>query len=349
MGLLSLFRRNVAPDNVSTETRSAMSAGFTAQIIAARESWITGLSDVAELSATVQGCVSLWEGAFASADVEGTDMLPRAALAMLARSVALRGEALFLIRDRLIPVSDWDLSTVDGMPRAYRVTVPEVGGGRSETVLAAEVVHVRLASDPYAPWAGQAPLRRSALSAGMLQAVEEALREVWREAPIGSQVLPLPDGSADDMQAMRAAFRGRRGSTLIVEGMAQAVAAGMHPLADKRREDLTPDLHKAEAGQLLAQAQASVCHAFGVLPALLNPSTTGPVVREAQRHLAQWTLEPLAKLVAEEATEKLGGVVSIDVVRPLQAFDMGAKSRSVLALVNAGLSPADALRLTDLD
>lgn len=343
MGLLNLFRRKPA------ETRNAMGAGFTSMILAARESYISGVSDLAELSATVQGCVSLWEQAFASADVAGTDMLDRRTLAMLARSVAMRGEALFLIRDRLVPVSDWDLSTVDGMPRAYRCSIPEVGGGRQETVLAGEVIHVRLAADPFAPWSGQSPLRRAALSAGMLQAVESALRDTWADAPIGSQVLPLPDGSADDMAKMRSAFRGRRGSVLVVEGVAQAVAAGMHPLADKRREDLTPDLHRAEAGQLLGAAQASVCHAYGVLPAMLNPATTGPVVREAQRHLAQWTLEPLAKLVAEEASEKLGATVSIDVVRPLQAFDMGAKSRSVLALVNAGLPAADALRLVDLD
>jgi hypothetical protein len=63
--------------------------------------------------------------------------------------------------------------------------------------------------------------------------------------------------------------------------------------------------------------------AFGVLPALMNPSTTGPMVREAQRHLAAWTLEPVAHLVAEEATRKLGTEVRTDVMRPLQAFDVG--------------------------
>jgi hypothetical protein len=32
-------------------------------------------------------------------------------------------------------------------------------------------------------------------------------------------------------------------------------------------------------------------------------------VREGQRHLAQWTLQPIAALLAEEATAKLGGTV----------------------------------------
>src|SRR5690606_4010306 len=94
----------------SIEKRSSAS-GFTAEIIAARESYISGRRGIGELTATAQGCISLWEGAFSLADVTGTDMLDRRTMALLARSAALRGEAVFLIRDTLIPCSDWDLRT----------------------------------------------------------------------------------------------------------------------------------------------------------------------------------------------------------------------------------------------
>jgi phage portal protein BeeE len=323
--------------------------GYTGAIMAARASWLAGGGDVAELTSTVQACVSLWEGAFSSADVTGTDYLDRRTLALLARSLALRGEFVALIRpDRLVPASDWELSTVDGVPRAYRVGIPEAGGARSETVLAGEVLHVRIGSDPVAPWHGTPPLRRSALSANLLHELESALRDTWKDAPIGSQVLPLPDSTPEDMQAMRSAIRGRHGSTLIVEGASQAAAAGQYVQQGNRREDLTPDLHKAEAVAQLEAARGAVAMAFGVLPGLLNPSTTGPMVRECQRHLAQWTLEPLCKLIAEEASEKLGGTITVDVVRPLQAFDVGGKARAVLAMVNAGLPPDAALRLVDV-
>ncbi len=94
--------------------------------------------------------------------------------------------------------------------------------------------------------------------------------------------------------------------------------------------------------------------AFGVLPALLNPSTTGPMVREAQRHLAQWTLEPLCKLIAAEASAKLGGAVVIDVLRPLQAYDAGGKARAFGAMVGAlaeakaaGIDPGPILHMLD--
>lgn len=45
----------------------------------------------------------------------------------------------------------------------------------------------------------------------------------------------------------------------------------------------------------LDQARDQIAMAYGVLPGMLNKSTTGPMVREAQRHLAQWTLHPMAE------------------------------------------------------
>lgn len=344
MGILDVFRRK-APRR---ETRSS-GTGYTAQIMAARASWIAGTAGLAEATAAAQSCVSLWEGAFATADVDGAPALDRRTMALIGRALALRGEFVGLIRGALVvPAADWEVSTRDGIPRAYRLSIPEAGGARSETALAAEVLHVRHGSDPVAPWTGTAPLRRAALSAELLHHVEVALRDTFRDAPIGSQIVPLPDGAPEDMAAMRAAFTGRRGSVLVVEGVAQATAAGMNPQLGQRREDLTPDLSRVAAPELWRGAQGAVLAAFGVLPALINPAVTGPVVREAQRHLSQWTLEPLGKLLAEEATAKLGAPVSVDLVRPLQAYDVGGKARAVLALVNAGVSPAAALRLVDM-
>ncbi|MBN2629094.1 MAG: phage portal protein [Rhodobacteraceae bacterium] len=350
MGILDIFRRNIQDATVQkVETRSAMAAGFTAEIMAARESYISGRSGLAELTSTVQACVTLWEGAFSLADVSGTTLLDRRTMGLLARSVALRGEGVFLIRDdRLIPCADWDLSTRDGEPRAYRVSVSEAGGSRSETALAAEVLHFRIASDPVAPWAGQAPLRRAALSASLLNEVETALRDVYRDAPLGSKIVHVPEGSADDMESMRRAFRGKRGATLLIEGQALAVAAGMHPNQSKLPEDLSPNLSMSMTPQTLEAARGAVCAAFGVLPALLTPLAQGPLVREAQRHLAGWVLQPMAEVLAEEATRKLGASVVIDVGRPLQAFDAGGRARALSQLIEAmgrakelGLTPAE--------
>ena len=352
MGILDIFRRKSTVAGHNTETR-ASGTGYTAQIMAARASYISGGSDVAELTSAAQACVSLWEHALSAADVAGTDMLDRATMALVARSLALRGEALYVIGgDGLIPASDWDVSTRGGKPVAYRVSVPEAGGGRTETALAAEVVHIRIGSDPAAPWTGTPPLRRSALSANLLNALEMALSSTFRDSPFGSQTLPLPDSSPEDMQAMRAAIRGRQGQTLIIEGASQAAAAGQYVQQGNRREDLTPKLGEAEAEAMWARARGAVAEAFGIPAAYFNPASTGPVFREVQRHLVQYTLQPIAMQIAAEASAKLGAAVTIDVATPLQAFDTGGRARAMQGIIKAlseaqeaGIDPEKALRL----
>src|SRR6056297_155215 len=160
-------------------------------------------------------------------------LLDRRSLALCARSLALRGEALFLIRDAgLVPCSDWDLKTRDGRPTAYRVSVSEAGGGRSETALAAEVLHLRIGCDPAAPYYGTAPLKRAQLTAGLLQAVETALAEVSETAPLASQIVPFPEAPETDLEQMARGFRGNRGKVLIRESVNVAAAGGPAPQLD---------------------------------------------------------------------------------------------------------------------
>ncbi len=325
------LKRRAAPE---IEPR-ASGAGYTAALMTAREGWIGGHSTVAELTATVQGCVSLWEGAFSLADVQGTGLLDRHTMALIGRTLALRGEAVFLIRDRLVPFSDWDMSTRYGIPHAYRGQISEIGGGRAETALAGEVIHIRTASDAVAPWSGRSPLSRVTLSASLLAEVETALRDVYRDAPLGSQIVPVPDGSADDMAELRSAFKGRRGTALVIEGVAQATAAGMNPNIGQKPDQLSPDLSRSMTSESLAAARDAILMAFGVLPGLMNRAVTGPAVREAQRHLAQWTLQPLAVLLAEEASTKLGAEISVDLMRPVQAFDVGGRARALSAIIKS--------------
>lgn len=327
--------------------KRASASGFTAEIIAARESYISGRRGVGELTATVQGCIGLWENAFTLADVSGTELLTPRDMAMIARSLALRGEAVFLIgEDRLIAASDWDVSTRDGEPKAYRLSISEAGGGEMRTALAAEVLHIRINADVSAPWTGQAPLRRAAITAGLLQAVESALAEIYENAPLGSQIVPFPEAPGTDTEKLSRGFRGRRGSVLLRESVNVTAAGGPAPPTDWKPNDLTPDIQRAMTTETLVAARESICTVYGVLPGLFSPAATGPLVREAQRHLAAWTLQPVAELVAHEASEKLGTLIEIDILRPLQAFDAGGRARAFAGMIEgfssakaAGLSP----------
>ncbi len=348
---MKLFRW---PRRDKLEKRSSAS-GFTAEIIAMREAYISGARGVGELTATAQTCIGLWESAFTLADVSGTNMLTRRTLALIARSLALRGEVLFLIRDTgLVPCSDWDLSTSNGAPRAYRCSVSEAHGGTTQTALAGEVLHVRIGSDVAAPYYGTSPLKRASLTAGMLHCIETALCEIYEMAPLGSQIVPFPESPETDMASLGRDFRGRRGRVLLRESVNVTAAGGPTPQTDWRPQDVTPNLEQAMIKETLDAAREAICGVFGVLPGLLNPSTTGPLVREAQRHLAQWQLQPMAALLSEEASLKLGGTVTVDVMRPLQAYDAGGRARALTGIIQAltqakeaGVDANKALTLVD--
>ncbi|GAB5350740.1 phage portal protein [Qipengyuania sp. 483] len=345
------------PFTKKTETieKRSSGTGYTAQIMQARAAYITGTDGLAELTGTVQGCVSLWEGGLSLADVDGTDMLTPFHLALAARALALRGEAVFAIRETgLVPCSDWDLTTRFTVPTAYRVGIPDTGGGRTETLLASEVLHLRIGSEVSAPYTGVAPLRRARLTGGLLETLETALAEIYADAPLGSAVIPMPEQPDTDMTALARGFRGMRGRVLVRESVNVTAAGGPAPQTDLKPHDVTPDLSKAMTKESLAGAKASIETVFGVLPGLSNPATTGPMVREAQRHLAQWMLQPIARMIAQEATEKLGGNVQLDVMRPLQAFDTGGRARALAAVVQtlalakeSGIDTDKAMQLVD--
>ncbi len=85
-----------------------------------------------------------------------------------------------------------------------------------------------------------------------------------------------------------------------------------------------------------------------------SPVTTGPLIRGVQRYLAQRNLQPIAGLMAEEVSRKLGSTVTLDVTRPLQAFDAGGRARAASQIIDAlaaakeaGVDPATAMRLVD--
>lgn len=295
-----------------------------------------GVAGIATLTATVQTCVSLWEGALSIADVTGTNALTARTLALMARQLALSGEAVFLIEGgKLLPVSDYTIATNGSEPTAYLLTIPDTLGGIMRTALAAEVLHVRTGCDIRAPWQGVSPLKRASLSAGLLDTIEHALADVYADAPLGSQVIPtpeIPDVNAEDLAE---SFRGKRGRLLLPESVNVGAAGGAAPSSDWRPASLTPDLEKSGVSAAHAAAKNAILAAYGVLPALLQPSAMGPLVREAQRHLSHWVLTPIAKLIAEEASEKLGAAVTLDVESPLHAFDAGGRARALNAVIAA--------------
>ena len=155
---------------------------------------------------------------------------------------------------------------------------------------------------------------------------------------------------------MASGFRSKRGRVLIRESVNVSAAGGPTPQQDWKAADVSPDLSKSMTRETLTGAREAVSMVFGVLPGLSAPAATGPMVREAQRHLAQWVLQPLAAGIAEEASAKLGMEITLDCMRPLQAYDAGGRARALSAVVQtlalakeSGVDPKQALDLMDWD
>jgi hypothetical protein len=74
---------------------------------------------------------------------------------------------------------------------------------------------------------------------------------------------------------------GEHGRILPRESTSIALAGGAVPQTDLKPQDLSPDLSKSTTVESLDAATGSIPVEYGVLPSLFNPSTTGPLVREA--------------------------------------------------------------------
>ena len=82
----------------------------------------------------------------------------------------------------------------------------------------------------------------------------------------------------------------------------------MYVQQGNRKEDLTPALREAEAEATWARARGAIAECFGLPASFLNPGSTGPVFRECERHLVGYTINPIAKLIEEEAPPSWAGL-----------------------------------------
>ncbi|MDR1968407.1 MAG: phage portal protein [Burkholderiaceae bacterium] len=335
--MFSWFRRD------KPEQRSIDNDGYAMLAMLARAEAITDAG--ADLSGVVAGCTNLWANGLSMAETD-CDLLTPEVLSSIGRQLADSGNSVWVIGpDGLLPVASYSVATTDdGKPRAYHICVPGVDSGSQSTMLADEVLHIRIGADARTPWRGVAPLRRAQVSAGLLSATEVALAEVFRDAPIGSKVLGMPETSAGANTKLAASFKGKHGRVLVRDS--STVYAGSQGTPDDwRPADLTPNLRDSMAVESLKAARDSVLHVYGVLPALMNDQSAGPVIREAQRHLAMWTLAPISNLIKHEVKVKTGEVIKLDVFVGLGAFDAGGAARAMSTIID-GLAAAKAGGIT---
>ena len=271
-------------------------------------------------------------------------------LGLIGRSLATRGQAVFLIDTsganiELVPATDWDVTTRGGEPVAYRLQIPEAGGGHQVTALAAEVVDVRINADVTTPWHGVSPLRKSSLTADVLAAIECGMGEVMA-GTWGSQVLPTPELQEEQRTQLEDKLGGRRGGLTPVESTRVNASGGPMPVNDWVPSNLTPDLRGLELGQHWEAVRSTILAAFGVPPILFSSLAQNAALREGQRHAVLWTMAPIAKLASAELAAKLDDPdFKLDLITPLAAADSAGRARAVNVLTSSSMSLNDALEL----
>ena len=102
----------------------------------------------------------------------------------------------------------------------------------------------------------------------------------------------------------------------------------------------------AELGKLRDSVKDDIFSAFGI-PSSIHG--TGGSARESYRQFLSSTIQPLAKLVVEELSEKLDTPTLTFAFRELRSADIASRARAFKQLVEAGMDAATAAELAGLD
>ena len=345
------------PFGKTTEMRST-GGGYEASLLAQLEAHAAGGS-AATVGATsaLEAASSLVARCLASAAVEGPANLAAAVtapvLAQTGRSLIRSGESVHAIhveddgRVRLGVSGHHDVyGGPDPATWSYRVSECGPQGTEHRMVPAAGVVHVRYLTDAIRPWAGVGPLQAARIAGRLSAEVSNALAD-GESGPRGN-LLPLPvDGEDESVEELKGDLRTLRGRLALVESTRtmHAGAPGSAPQDDWKTRRIGANPPAAEV-TLLERAFLEVLAACGVPPALFGDGD-GTAQRESFRRFLHATLDPLAKLIAAELSDKLEAAITLN-LDGLFAADLAGRARAFQSMTGAGMDPGKAAGLAGL-
>ena len=313
-----------------------------------------GASDIAS-TAAVETAAGLWGRAFASATVEPdtrqTAAITPAVLEMIGRQLIRRGEVVFQIVVSggavvLLPAASF---TVTGGPESWDYEIHVSGPSQSFTrqLPAASVLHFRYATDPKEPWRGRSPVSTASVSADLLAYLEKRLSE--EASGVHGAVIPTPVETGGTVGgSLESKIAGLKGQLALVPSAAQdwqGKGSGIGSANDWQPRRLGMDPPQSEI-VLREDAALSILSACGV-PVELVSKGEGTASREAWRRFLHGSVDPVARLVAQELSEKLETSVSLD-LSSLHASDVQGRARAFQSLVGGGMPIGEAAAVTGL-
>ena len=338
------------------ETR-ASAGGFTAAVTDALLDLAAGgtLRNV-QATAALEACSGLYARALATATVEPrttlTASVTPSVLAMIGRELIRTGESIHVIeihsgRPRLLPAGSWDVRG-SAMESDWWVRADIFGPSGNRTVLVPHeaVIHPRYSVEPSRPWLGVGPLGW-ARATGQLAANLEGRLADEAGGPSG-HLIPVPiDGDDAGLTTLRKNLGEAQGGTMLVE----STAGGFGDAQAAPRQDWVPRRFGADPPEVLALLRSDsalqVANACGVAGELITGTSPGTGRREAWRQFLHASAAPVAKLVAQELSEKLEIEVTLN-LDDLHASDVSGRARAFQSLVGGGMDVTKAAGLKKL-
>ena len=311
-------------------------------------------SDIMAVAA-VETAAGLWGRAFASAKVEPegreTSAVTPATLEMIGRQLIRKGEVVFQISVsdgavRLIPAASF---SVMGGPESWSYEIHVSGPSQSFTRMLDQsaVLHFRYAVDPKEPWRGRSPISMASVSADLLAYLEKRLSE--EASGVHGAVIPTPVETGGTVGgSLETKIAGLKGQLALVPSTAQdwqGKGSGIGSANDWQPRRLGMDPPQSEI-VLRSDAALSILSACGV-PVELVSKGEGTASREAWRRFLHGSVDPVARLVAQELSEKLETDVTLD-LSSLHASDIQGRARAFQSLVSAGMPITEAAAVTGL-
>ena len=191
-------------------------------------------------------------------------------------------------------------ATLTGAQTVYEASAPR-----------AAWLHVIRDADPDYPWRGVSPLQRAAVSSQLVRLAEDALVTELRMPT--KAIFPMPQGASIDTGTLRSDFQNKGYQVVFPTTTAAGFAAGRGsaPLTDWKPQRLKPMPEDALV-QLADNATARVVAALGAHPAIMGGGGgNGSVDREASRQMRKFIMQPMARLIEENAWRVFGERIRI--------------------------------------
>ena len=322
---------------------------FTDAVLRAIESEAAGTAVDNASTAAVEAAAGALSRAFSGATVEGPEWAQMAVtgdvLALMGRDLVRRGEVLHAIRMqggmvRLIPCSSWHWEGGHD-PSTWTVRATAYGPSTSTTwkLPRSSVVFIRWGGEAGSPYVGKGPLSFASTTAKLGAMTERSLADE-AAGPL-AQLLGVPsdggDGGDDDpLAALKTDIARARGKAAFLETVSGGWGEGRDaaPRRDWVASRLGPN-PPAALVELRQAAFAATLAACGSSVALFDDSD-GTSKREGLRQWFMGTTRPLAHLVEQELSTKLGAEIKLRFDN--YPLDMVSRAQVVQKLTMAGVA-----------